>query len=59
MFAGMAEPSPEVEAELQRLRDMAEELKAALTVLKQQIDASSPPAGGVGSPEDGTGGGDR
>jgi hypothetical protein len=35
--------SPEVEAELARLREMAEQLKAALATLKKQIDASSPP----------------
>ena len=50
----MSEPvSPEVEAELQRLRDMAEQLRAALAVLKKQIDASSPPASDASAPEDG------
>jgi hypothetical protein len=39
----MPEPaSPEMEAELQRLRDMAEQLKGALALLKKQIDASTP-----------------
>jgi hypothetical protein len=39
----MPEPnSPQLEAELQRLREMAEQLKGALAVLKKQIDASTP-----------------
>ena len=46
--------SPEVEAELQRLRDMAEQLRAALAVLKEQIDAASPPQTDAVSPEDET-----
>ena len=38
----MPEPSsPELEAELQRLREMAEQLRAALAVIKERIDASS------------------
>ena len=50
----MSEPaSPEVEAELQRLRDMAEQLRAALAVLKQQIDAASPPTTEADSREEG------
>jgi hypothetical protein len=49
----MPEPaSPELEAEFQRLRDMAEQLKAALAVLKKQIDAASPPAGAGGRSND-------
>ena len=46
--------SPEVEAEMERLREMAEQLRVALAKLKQQIDASSPPATDGVSPEDST-----
>jgi hypothetical protein len=51
----MPEPSsPEDEAEWERLREMAEQLRGALAVLKKQIDASSPPTTDAVSPEDPT-----
>ena len=36
----MPERSPEMDVELQRLQDMADQLKTALDALKKQIDAS-------------------
>ena len=36
----MPEPSPELEAEMENLRDMAAQLEVALASLKKQIDAA-------------------
>lgn len=36
----MPEPSPDFEAEMQNLREMAAQLETALTALKKQIDAA-------------------
>lgn len=36
----MPERSPEMDLELQRLQEMADQLKTALDALKRQIDAS-------------------